>query len=459
MKELNSAPMGVSSGSICRLPRPIPFPMGRGCSRIRAEATVTLKNGSAAAANLTGATVKWILACLFDTSTLRFGDRQPEIVDSSLPYTRARELMNVLTLDDYLIQAAGYNGGAPKRVRDVADADVIASAVAAGGTTLVTVEFCRAFEVVRLGPDAYSYCPGATQMRQLQWEFVRGGSVDPAGVFVQAAQADVLFVADDFEAHDDLWAFVPRLYQQEEAGRESHGPRNAIGLLAMWDYNTPGSSTPLSLFTIRRDGDAPLHDNVQARRVIRDALYTDPIGAYDVNALATVLHNLPGDAEKHDVPVGAGYTLVQTGSELNPPRTAWLHVPVYSEEAIDKYVGENVKDVLGVKLVNASAKSGRALGSGAAALEPVLIARKESADFEHLPGRVHAEGIAPTTHIPAAVLSAATAQVGAAAGIEGKGAAADKVAKALSKAVPGWLSGKRGQKGPAHQAIKGRLGG
>lgn len=457
MKELNSAQMGVTSGSICRLPRPVPFPSGRGCARMRAEATVTLKNNNAGAQNLTGATAKWILATLFDTSTLRFGDRKPEIVDSSLAYARARELMDVLTMDDFIIQASGYNSGAPKRVRDVADADVIAATVAAGATTSITVEFTRAFEVTRLGVDAYSYCPGASQMRQIQWEFVRGGAVDPSGNFTQNGAADVLFIADDYEAHDDQWAFVPRLYQQEEAGRESHGPRGPIGLLAMWDYNAVGASTPLTLFTIKRDGDAPLHDNVNAKRVVRDALYTDPIGAYDVNALATVLFNLPGDADKHDTPVGSGFTLVQTGSELNPPKTAWLHVPVYDQSQVDALVGENVRDALGVKLISAAAKSGKGLGSGAASLEPVIIAHKDSADFEALPGRVIADGVAPSTHIPAAVMAAAQAQVAVASGEEGKRAAAEKITKTIAKSVPGWLPGRRGARSSAQLGIAGRF--
>jgi hypothetical protein len=459
MRELNSAQIGITAGSICRLPRPVPFPEGRGCARLRAEITVGAKQTNAVAKDLTGAAVKAIVAVLCDTSTLRFGDRKPEIVDSSLPYARAREQFIALTMDDFMVSLSTYNGGVAKRIRDIADADVWSAAMAQNAVATLVIEFNRAFEVVRLGPDAYSYCPGSTQMKQIQWEIVRGGGTFGTADFAQNAAADVLFLADDIEAHDDQWAFVPRIYQQEEAGRESHGPRGPIGLLACWEYTSAGAATALTIFAIKRNGDTPLHDNVQAKRVVRDAAYTDPIGAYDLNLLATVVHNIPGDAEKHDIPVGEAFLLSQTGSELSPPKSAWLHIPVYAQEQIDALVGENVQTPEGVKLINAAAKSGKALGSGAAALEPVLIARKGSADFESLPGRVHAISLAATTHVPEAIMAAAQHAVAAANGLEAKAAAAEKGSKVIAKALPGTLSGRRGVPSQYGRALGVRLGG
>jgi len=451
MKELNSAQMGQTAGSICRLPRPVFFPKGRGCSRLRAEATITLKNTNGGAQNLTGATLKWALAVGFDTATLRFGDRKMEVVDTSLPYLRAREMFVGMTCDDFLVQAAAYNSGVAKRVKDVLDADVIATAVASGATAVVTVEYTRAFELNRLGQDAYAYCPGSTQMGQVQWEFVRGGTADPSGNFIWNQAADVLFIADDFEASDDRWASVPRIYQQEEAGRESHGPRTAVGLLAVWEYTGAGAATPLTLFSIARDEDVPVHDNVNAKRVVRDALYTDPVGAFDLNVLATVLHNLPGDGERHDIPTGSGFRLVQTGTELNPMRSAWLHVPVRDQGDVDKFIGENVQTPHGVKLINAAAKSGRTLASTAAALEPVVIAQHGDKDFEALPGRLVSDGGAAVDHVPDSVVAAGKAQVANAPGAVAKDAASDKVSSAIAKAIPGALPGRRNTRGAWRQ--------
>lgn len=457
MKELNSAQIGVAAGSLCRLPRPIAFPPGRACVRLRAEATVTAKQINAVAQTLTGATAKAILACLFDTATLRFGDRHPEIVDSSLPYARAREMYIAQSMDDFLISAPGYNGGLPKRVRDVADADVVVAATATNATAVITVEYARTFELARLAQDAYAYIPGETQIRQVQWEFARSGVFESSGNWTQAQAADVLFLADDTEATDDQWAFVPRLYQQEEAGRESHGPKTPIGLLTLWEYTLPGGATTLTLYSIRRNGDSPIQDTVRARRYVSDAQYTDPIGAYDLNALATVLHNIPGDSEKHDIPVGEGFLLAQTGSELNPPKTAWLHIPVRTREEIDAYVGENVADAQGVKAINASAKAGKNVATSIAALEPYILARASHADFESLPGRVYVNGLPAKDHIPDQITRAATAQVAGATGQETKAAMSDKASKAIAKAMPGMLSGVRGRASASMRGFGARL--
>jgi hypothetical protein len=445
MREINSAQIGTTAGAICRLPRPVTFPFGRLCSRLRAEITVVVKQTNAAAQNLTGASVKAIVACMFDTSTLRFGDRKPEIVDSSLPYARAREQFIALSMDDFVVSLSTYQSGAAQRIRDIADADVWAATMAQNATVTLTIEVARAFEVARLGHDAYAYCPGSTQMKQVQFEFTRGATFEATGNFVQNAAADVLFIADDVEAADDVWSFVPRLFQQEEAGRESHGPTAPIGLIAMWEYTGAGSGTALTIFSIRRTGDSPLHEAVRAARVVRDASYTDPIGAYDLNRLATVLHNIPGDAEKHDIPVGSGFVFQQTAAELAPPKTAWLHVPVYSLEQVDAIVGQNVQSAAGVKAIRASAKGAKNLTSALASIEPVILAPKEASDFEHLPGRLYVEGAEPQTHVPQPILSAMQASVHAASGSEAKASAADKAAKALGKAVPGSLSGMRGR--------------
>ncbi len=457
MKEQNSCQLGVAGGSPWKLPRPVSFAQGRACPRIRAEATIVVKQTNAAAQNLTGASVKQIVACLFDQSTLRFGDAKAEVVDASLPYARAREQFNAMTMDDFIVSLSTYNGGVPKRIRDIADADVWAAAMAQNALVTLVVEFSRAFEVARLGHDAYAYCPGMTQMRQIQWEGTRSAMFEATGNFVQNAAADVLFLTDDVEVSDDRWAAVVRLYLNEEAGRLSHGPSAPIGLIALWEYTSVGAATALTIHTLGREADSPITDTVNAKRVVKDALYTDPIGASDLNLIATVLHNLPGDGEKHDIPVGAGFFLSQTGSELAPIKAAWLHIPVRTEEEVDLYVGANIANALGVKAINAAAKSGSSLSSGPAALEPVILAQRGEADFEALPGRTFALGVAPSTHIPSHVLAQAHGAVGAAGGTEGKAAAAEKMGKILAKAVPGWLSGRRGKKSVPQAALRMRM--
>jgi hypothetical protein len=455
MKELNSVQMGTAAGAIARLPRPVDFSHGRGCSRLRVEATIPAKNKTAGAISYTGAEAKKAIACIFATSLLKFGDRSPDNVDVALNFERAREMCIALSGDDFVIIGSD---GVPKRMRDVADADVLFAAVAAGASVNLVVEFVRPFEVVRLGEDAYAYCPGASQMKQVQWEFVRGGTFSSSGNFSQGAAADLLFIADTFEAHEDRWAAVPRIYQQEEAGRTSHGPKAPVGLIAMWEYTKAGAATDLTLFTVERDGDAPLFDNVRASRVIRDALYTDPTGFYDVNALVTALVNLPAGSERADIPCGIGFKLQQTGTELNPARTAWLHIPARSEADWDELVGANVRTQQGIKLLSAAIRSGKTLPASVAALEPVIIAGRESVDFEGSPGRVYATGIAPTTHIPQAIVNAASSAVNAQPNAA-RSSIADRAAESIARALPGGASAIRPAATPIKTALVSRLGG
>jgi hypothetical protein len=454
MRELNSQQMGTTAGALARLPRPVSFADGRGCARLRVEVVQSMKNNTGGPLDYTGARAKKLIEGLFKTSTLRFGDRHADVVDNALDFARLREMCLALTGDDFII--VHPTTGVPTRLASIADADVLKAAVAAGASFLITMEIARPFEVVRLGEDAYAYCPGASQLRQVQWEFVRGSAVDTAGgEFVQNGAADLLFVADDFETGDDKWAAVPRLYQQEEAGRESHGPRAPSGLLSVWEYSAVGASTALTLFSITREGDAPLHDNVRAARVVRDALYTDPTGAYDLNLLATVLHQIPDNTEKNEIPVGEGWKFLQTGTELSPPKTAWLHVPARSEEEHDN-TGKNVEGDQGVKMISAAAKSAKGMSSPAASLEPVIMARQGSADFEALPGRVVARGLSPTTHVPASVANAAAASVSG--DPEAASAAASKVATAIAKAIPGGVATRRGRKTPVFASLARRWG-
>lgn len=457
MKELNSAPMGTSSGAICKLPRPVDFPRGRGCARIRAEAIVTMQNSTAGALDYTGARAKALIEGLFKTSTLKFGDRAQDVVDTALDFDELQRMLIAMTGDDVLI--VNPTTGAPIRYRDLAAATVLSAAVAAGASITLTVEIARAFELPRLGSDAYAFCPGATQMGQIQWEFIRGTTVDTNGNFVQNGVANILFVVDDFEASDDPWASVVRVYNQDENGRVSHGPKGPIGLISLWERTSIGSATALTLFSVERDGDTAIHDNANAARQVRDALYTDPIGAYDLNALATVLVQIPDGAELHDIPCGSGFRLGQTGSELNPPQTVWLHIPARNEAEIDELVGKNVETADGVKLIGASAKTRGGVSGPVASLLPVLVVPRGAADFESLPGRVYAKNQAAVTHVPSHVIGAARAQTAAGGDSETVAANASRVANAIAKVVPGAASAVRGKRSPWFQGLRARLAG
>jgi len=451
MKELNAAQMGTGAGAPCKLPRPVVFADGHGCARLRVECTVVPKNNTGGAVDYTGAKAKDAAACMFSLSTLKVGDKAVEVIDNALPYARAREMLVIMSHDDFLINGTPIN--------QLADATVISAAVAAGANAAaVVIEFVRAFEVVDLGEHAYDYAPGASFMRQIQHEFQRGATFDSGGQFVQSAAADFLWIADTFQTHDDKWPTVPRLSLNEEAGRASSGPAEPCGLLAMWDYTGIGSAIALTIFSLTRKNDAPIHDNARASRVVRDASYWLPLGAYNPNLLVALLHALPDASEKNEIPVGQGWSISQTAAEMAPFKTAWLYIPSRDELAVDSVIGPNVQTAEGVKLVSASLKSTGRLDPKLAALEPFILAHRGSADFETRRGRAYQTGHAPVTHIPDADLRQAQAQIAAAKTPEEQQARASQVAAALAAGLPGGSRAAKGSPTPIAQSLGSKFG-
>ena len=465
MRKLNATTMAAVAGTPAKLPRPIAFPDGRAMARIVCEASVPVLQSNAVAQTLTGTSVLSMIACLFASITTRFGDKVPEIVDSTVPFARFREMFQKLTGDDFLVISPTYNNGLPKRLRDILAADVIVPSTAQNGTANLTFEIARAFEIASLGPDAYSYIPGASQARQIQFEFSRGAIFDPANNWIQNGNVNLTFLADDVECAHDSWAMVPRIVQNEEGGLTSHGPPTPSGIVGMWEYGYPGigaGATPLTLMAVRRRGDAPLHEAIEAARVIRDASYTLGAGgyngsAYDLNNQVSVLVDLPCDADREDIPVGEGWELDQTGSELSPAKTAWLHIPVRTQDEWDSLAGANIADKLGAKLVG-RATIGRKLTAGPASMEPMVIAHPSDHIFETSPGRLYVEGAPPVTHIPESVAAVARGQVAAHSAPAAKSAAAAQVGAAVAAAIPGGQSGVRGRPAPAAGTVAQRLG-
>lgn len=414
MLEINSYQQGAVAGAIAKLPTPVAFPDGTGCPRLRTEVQVEIKNNTAGPLDYTFARAKKAAACLFGFTSNWFGDVSKDIFDNAITFDQLRELIITATDDDVVV--------AGKFFGDYADADVIKPAVAAGASFLLTIEVPRPFELTRLGQDALIFVPGWSQMAQLHSEVKRGGAgeFDTDGSFVQNKASDWLMMADTCTLHEDQWSVVPRIYANKEIGKLNHSPAGELLILGIHERSKTAAQTMaggagiLGLISIRRAGEAPLHENVQAARVARDAMYGKLPDGEDLGRYVTPLFHLPQQLNPNDLPTGAGILVEMPGAEIaGGAEVGYVYLPAFDDAYADavvkpNFVGEEKGKLARIKLVNALTKQGRSITSKLATFAPRALVRETEPEFRTLPGDV-AEAKKPgiTPDVPAAVQAAA----------------------------------------------------
>jgi hypothetical protein len=446
MREINSYQQGQAAGAIAKLPGPVEWPEGQGCPRTRTEVVVEVKNGTAGPLDYTFARAKAAAACLFGFVTNWFGDKAKDIVDNALTFAQLRELIINLTDDDVIINDKFYG--------DYADADVIKAAVAAGAVFNLRIEVPRPFEITRLGKDRAIWVPGWTQMAMLHSEVKRldAGAFDTNGNFVQNKAADFLMIGDTCTLHDDVWANVPRTYVNKEIGKLNHAPAGELALLGVYERTMTGVQTmadaanTIGLFSLKRAGEAPIHENVDAARVARDAMYDVLPGGEDLGKLALPLHVLPQALDPTDIPTGSGWLVEMPGAEIvGGAEIGYCHIPAFDgayAETIVKpnLVGEEQGKEKRVKITTALVKQGRSITSKLAAFAPRAIVRESDPEYGATSGDVLDAKLGKIVQsVPPPVAEAA--QKTAAAGSLG-------VAKAVAKSLVDGTTAVRGRAAP-----------
>lgn len=447
MIEANSYQQGVTPGAMAKLPTPVSFPSGLACSRLRTEVVVEVKNNDVAAQDYTFARAKKAAACLFGFISNWFGEKAKDIFDNAVTLVQLREWIIANTDDDLVVGGKFWSDYAN-------DAVVIKAGVAAGAAFQLKIEVPRPFELTRLGRDAALWAPGATQMAMLHSEVKRLGAADfdTDGKFVQNKPAEFLMLFDTIEAHEDNWSNVPRLYVNKEVGKLNHAPAGELAMTAIYERSKTGVDTiaevagTLGLFSVKRAGEAPVHENVRAARVATDALYGRLPSAADINALVTPLHHLPQNVDPNDIPTGAGWLLEMPGAEIaGGAEVGYCYVPAFDEAYAESVVRPNLVGGEGkpsrVLLTNSLAKQGRSVTSKLATFAPRAIVQELDPAYHTIPGDVadvNAPKLMPSLPKPVILAAGDVAKTG-----DGQAIGA---AKAIAKFQVGGTTATRGRR-------------
>lgn len=441
MRTLNSFQVGPNPNDEGSMPEPVTFPSGQVCTRLRIEAKVTLKNNGAGVWNVPAADLVSIAQKVFGTVRVGFGKEMEETVDPDLTYARLRRLCQEVTTRDCLVDGVEIG-------------TAVLTTLAAGASRVFTFELVRPFTYERFGEAQNDHCPGQTQMQQLKLKLVRGSAITVANI-TQEGAAQIVVSADHIDG-PDRWANVFRLYRNAVGGLEHNGPPGGGGLLAMWEESAAGAATALGIISLLREGDTAIHSAVAATRVQNNHEFRTPLGAPDPNSEVTVLHRLERYARLGDVPTSSNFKLQQHDSYLAAMQTEWLYFPTVNENYRDQIVGVNVtsekfgkaRDVLGVNL----ASLGGRVDPHDASISSVALLTPDDSKFALMPGRMFRRGSSAVNVIPTA-LQAAVKDVSGSIGGQGGASKLAEEAAAITSAIPGLQSPRRGAITDAARAI------
>jgi hypothetical protein len=461
--EIQSYDQGVATGAMAKV-SDIEWPEGLNCPRLRFEVTVEVKNDTAGALDYTFARAKLAAACLFGFVSNWWGKKSKEIFDNAITLAQLRELIVNNTDDDLLINGSFWG--------DLTDATVLQAAVAAGASFNLVIEVPRPFELTKLGADAPIWAAGPSQMRLFHSEIKRlsPGDFDSNGNFVQNAAAHFMLLGDTGIAHDDNWANVPRVYVNQEVGKINHAPAGELLLTGAWERTKTGTETmagaagTLGFVSVRRAGDAPLHENIKAARIARDSLYSLRPGQVDLNPLACPLVTLPQDIAPNDLPAGAGFIIEMPGAEIaGGASVAWAYLPAFDDGYAETYVAPNlVGKEKGmpkrVKLVQSLSKQGRSVTSTLAHFSPRSILDEGDSDYRTAPGMfADADSAKLIPDVPEHVAAAAKAAASSGKDQEQKQAIAVQAGKQVSKFLTGFTTARRRRTTGARRELTGAI--
>ncbi len=449
MRPVNSGVLGAAIGSLFLLPIPAQIASGKKLARLRIKAVVPVTSTDASNYTFSNADAVSLFAAVFSAVTIAFGDKVLDTVDDALPFARMREMLIAASEVDMI-----FNGGQLNTTSTTSSNKFVATASA---TTNLTIEFVRTFVFTRGGSNLHAWCPGSSQVRQLRLQVVMGSlaSIDSGKQTVGSAGSSLTVFFDDMPAATDNWVKAFRLYRNTTGGLTQEVPAGGGGLLALWEWTNPGASTTLTIFNVQRDGDTPLHEDINAADVVRDQQNVLPLGAYDMNQLVTLLFVPDATIALSEIPTASRWIFNQPNNDLTPPQTAWLYVPTVEQSYVDGIVGPNATGGQGkppaVKAITSFAAVGKVVPPHIAAIAPIALVTPDSPAYQLNAGRLFQNGQAHVTHIPDATASAAKQSL-VSAGASGD-ALLSKLSAAIARSIPGSTTPLRGGVTPAMQMV------
>jgi hypothetical protein len=429
LPQTNNAPITMKKATYVK---------GRRIARHRMETTIPVMNNNIGGQSFTGAALLALLQTLFGSFTSYFlpkkGDKR--ILDNAMSFDQLREMAIAQTGQDVLVSVSGVM----TPLSTIIASGINIQTIPGASTVNFKVEVPRHYTFRRFGRDERDFALGPTQASSMAFDIKRGSGNSFGTYFSQNGPASIVLIADDFDDSNDTWSEPPRLLLTDNSGRGQDGPGGM--LLAAWERSNIGPSTALTFFSMKRENDEPLHDNVQALRVVDDSSYELPPGWIDLNSLQTVLWQAGAQASLQHMPTSRQFFFYQPANDLAPAHIAWLHVPNISEgdsDAISKfYTGPDEQPV---KLVNTWKRRDRSAPSHIVSCSPLVALRPGQRGYDTSPGRgTSSDGTTHKNDLPATAASAASSAPATAAGANDPAGASDAASTAaadIADLIPG----------------------
>jgi hypothetical protein len=471
----------IGTGAAVQLQKPVAFDDGRKCRRIRFRAPVSFTN-SGAIVSATAAYLLLSFQAIFGNLTLQFGDVSPDVVDAAMPFQQLRELYAFMEGKDSTISAVGgTNTGTAIPLNLIGAAAPFLITFTATTTTVLTFETVRSFTLLRSAQDLTDWCPGTTQMKQMQLSLQPSASASPvlATVTFTSSLVQVQVIFDDMpsEGLNDVWASVARARLVATPGTTITLPLGAGGLIfAIWDESHTALTTPLTTFDVKADGRL-INGTIQFSQFYQGYLDDLPNGQnvpgpnpwFDPStSTCTPLYTAPSYLDPNLAETGEVIVFDQPNNDITAPTIVVGFIPTVTSDYVTQ-TGNNIqngqqgqKSTFNLSNLHAVAPTAApTANASAASVAPMAIVSPSDTAFSTVSGTAFSPGSLPSVSIPNATISKVSAQVTSAGGPAGAGGASTlaRATKKLATAIPGYSSSNKMPQGStsAHNTLAGKL--
>jgi hypothetical protein len=462
-RQLNVLNVTAGSGASVQLQKPVAWDVGMKCRRIRYRVALSLTNSS----TLVQGTTAFFLAAfqsIFGNESIQFGDVSPDVVDALMPFNQLRELYAFMEGKDVTVNGIGLQA-----ITGVAP---FAVPIAASTTTVVNLECVRSFTLQRAAQDLTDWCPGETQMKQMQLAVQPGVGATPvlSTVSFTSALVQVQVIADDMlaEGGNDVWASVARCRLTTTPGTTITLPLGQGGMIfALWDEANSAATYPLTVFDVKADGRL-INGTIQFAQWFQCFEDDLPQGWFDPSVLVAPLFISPAFIDPNLQQTGEQIIFDQPNNDVTAPKLVVGFIPAVTTDYAT-VIGTNVqsgsqnqKSTFNLSNLHAVADTNNPPSAGpAASISPVAIVAPADNAFSTVSGTQFKPGALPEASIPNATVAKVAAQVSTHGGPSTNGGASTlaKATKKVAISIPGYSSPNRNPTGssPMHNALAGKL--
>jgi hypothetical protein len=441
-RQCNAFTVTLGSSNPGVLQKPIRINPKRKCTRIRCRATVTMTTTDSSSYNMTSANCVSLAGEIFGNFYLAFGDNDPDVVDANHPFAFMRYMYGVLEGKDFTIGVQNATSGSEPAtmyaLNAVTGSNVQIAASGTSTTTTLVLEFVRSFTPVRMGKELHDFCPGPSQMRQLNLSITPSGtspSFDSA--HVTATSASIVIILEDMPTKNDPWASVPKMRETTAQGTDIPLPiASGGGLLHVADLSEAATSSVLTLFNLVGDG-VIFHGILNSAQALQEFEQDLPLGAFDVSTLGTPLYTTPVLDRVADLDTAEQLVFNQPNNDITSPQLVVLFIERWSQARVNQAGGNAATTKQGpVAVATLAAANGQSASETTASISPLNVMDPSEPAASLAPTVNFSPGSAPQLNIPNHLLSGPASTASSLKGGASSAYAANS-AKALTAATPG----------------------